>query len=76
MKPTRIIIDVTGGIAEIVDSEGWPDGLELFIVDFDEDNGGSRIEGKSCTISKIEAGDVASHTGHYAKTVVEEWANG
>lgn len=79
METPRIVIDVTGGVAEIVDSEGWPDGLELFIVDFDNDDPAGtpyRLEGSPCSISKTEAGDRASDSGHYAKTVAEEWANG
>lgn len=77
--PSRIVIDVTGGVAEIADSEGWPDGLEIFVVDYDNDDPSEtpyRLEGSPCTISKIEALDRANDTGHYAKTVAEEWGNG
>ncbi|WP_417426709.1 hypothetical protein [Hoeflea sp.] len=32
---SRIVVTVRGGIAEITDAQNWPDGLELYVVDYD-----------------------------------------
>lgn len=75
-SPKRIVIGVRGGMAELDDAENWPAGLELYLVDFDND--GNKLDGDDCSIARLEAGDVRKDrgmTGHYAKTVAEEWAH-
>lgn len=36
---SRIVITITGGVAELADAENWPSGLELYIVDYDVNEG-------------------------------------
>ena len=36
---SRIVITIIGGIAELADAENWPSGLELYIVDYDVNEG-------------------------------------
>ena len=75
---SRIVIEVAGGVAQLADSQNWPEGLDVFIVDRDEDEGSCVIDGAHCSIAKIEQADAAAvgHTGYYAKAVAEAWAYG
>ncbi|WP_306049237.1 hypothetical protein [Oceaniradius stylonematis] len=79
--PQRIVIEVSGGVAETVDAEAWPDGLELFIVDRDNSEGADdeadlcHVDGP-CTIDRIDADTARSWeqmTGHFAAKVAEAY---
>lgn len=78
--PQRLVITVRGGVAELEDSENLPEGMEIFIVDYDceADDSVFRFEGKPAVIEFFKAGadPLMDHTGHFGKLVQEDWANG
>lgn len=73
--PRRIAITVSGGVAEFADAENWPEGLELYIVDYDcydtDEEELSQVDGP-CTIS-THTGPDGNMTGHFASKVAEAW---
>ena len=74
-NPSRIAITVSGGVAELADAENWPEGLSLYIVDYDcgdmDDEELSQVEGP-CTIS-THTSPYGNMTGHFASKVAEAW---
>ncbi|WP_420408673.1 hypothetical protein [Hoeflea sp.] len=75
-EPARIAITIRGGVAEVADAENWPSGLELYLVDYDQDDGGSHLDGP-CSVAKYCDDTPAADgmTGHFAAKVAEAWAN-
>jgi len=72
--PVRVVVTVRGGVAEVADAENWPADLELYLVDYDEDEGGCFLDG-SCAVNKFCADTPLADgmTGHFAKNVAEAW---
>lgn len=75
-KPrSRIAITVNGGVAELADAENWPDGLELYIVDYDngdpDDSEASFLNGH-CSIVKHDAAE-PDMTGNFARDAADAW---
>jgi len=72
--PARIVVTISGGVAEVADSENWPEGLEVFVIDYDND--GERVDGEECSLGKIEKGDAdRDHTGYLVSAAVKSWTN-
>lgn len=71
---SRVVVTISGGVAEIADAESWPEGLEVYLVDYDQDNTPDseccHVDGK-CIIGKQVDGD--GSTGHFANKVAEAW---
>jgi hypothetical protein len=73
---SRIIITIKGGVAEVADAQEWPEGLELYIVDYDAFEGDYRedmpdVDGE-CDIScYIGVGDKC---GPFAERVAKEYS--
>ncbi len=76
MKP-RIVITVSGGVAEIADSQNWPEGLEIFLVDYDngeDDPHATRVDGDACSLRKLEKADADKwHNGFLTSATVKAW---
>ena len=77
--PSRIVVEVTGE-AEVIDAEGWPTGLDLYIVTRgieSDDPDLCHVDGP-CRINKYgdDTPQADGMTGHFAAKVAEEWANG
>lgn len=67
---SRIVITITGGVAELADAENWPSGLELYIVDYDvNDDDCADVDGE-CSISRYES--IHRLSNGYAQTVAAE----
>ena len=75
--PQRIVVSIRGGVAEIDDAENWPEGLELYIVDYDNDDPSDpdtcHVEGP-CSIG-LMARPTQDMTGHFAAKVAEAYRN-
>jgi len=71
-KP-RIVITVRGGVAELDDAENWPEGLELFIVDYDndEEDDGAFLDGR-CSLAKHDSAPDGC-TGQFASDAEQAW---
>lgn len=75
-KPRRIAIVVMGGTAFFEDAENWPEGLELYIADYDNGEATppeqcSHLNGR-CTIEKHDAAQ-PHMTGHFARDAADAW---
>ena len=73
IKPVRIVVTVSNGIAEVADSENWPEGLELFVVHYED--GGPYHVNSPCDIAAYSDDTPAAEgfTGHYAGKVAETY---
>ena len=72
---SRIIVTVSGGIVEIGDAQNWPEGLELYVVDYDategqEDEDVANVNG-DCEINCYVG--VHSDNGTFVEKVVTEY---
>lgn len=77
----RIAITVNGGVADVMDAENWPTGLELYIADYDVDpgDGDSAIRthlNGPCTLSKFtdDRAQEDGVTGYFAKDCATAWS--
>lgn len=79
-RPSRIVVSVSGGIAEIADAENWPQDLELYFVDYDVDD--SDVDSDSitnlngpCILSRLHADDVhmEHYTGEFSMKCADAW---